>query len=514
MGRFFQTAPTQFIEDFIYQPPWELIQQNNMLKAQNYDTQQKTLSLIGNLPIDFWDKPDSELAKAKQDEYKKVTNSLTETLKKDPNNKEAMLQLHDISNKIYQDYTYGDLAKLRKNKENHDKFLAIADSIKDPQEREIFLKQEGLYLQPNEQGLVNNALKKQFEFMEAQPLRNLPTEFLSSDAFKSLEANMDAGENIKIGNEFITKTGYSNEELKSGIIQQAYKHWLEGENLDKGNWSRYMTELAGIKDLSDDKGQLRWDNNSYLGKSIKTVGDTYKYKKSKSTKDVNVNQVAENIRTRAFQERMQQGVPKEVALLPEAQKKVSSIILEGSAIRQGINADLEAMGKKYGLKINIHSIPQLLKWATNNNKIAFKNSLLEYQDRIQKTYKASLDPLYSMGYSKEYVDKYYTNLQKNIKTKGLNVPGILDLEESGLGTISKKISLSNLQGKTLGGYKVESAQLVQDSSSPLILSPDEKYNKIQSTVKLKISKGKDVKEVYVDYYQDSADISGRTNLNN
>ena len=170
--------------------------------------------------------------------------------------------------------------------------------------------------------------------------------------------------------------------------------------------------------------------------------------------------------------------------------------------------------QRLGLKINIHSIPQLLKWATNNNKIAFKNSLLEYQDRIQKTYKASLDPLYSMGYSKEYVDKYYTNLQKNIKTKGLNVPGILDLEESGLGTISKKISLSNLQGKTLGGYKVESAQLVQDSSLPLILSPDENYNKIQSTVKLKISKGKDVKEVYVDYYQDSVDISGRTNLNN
>ena len=289
MGRFFETAPTQFVEDFIYQPPWEIIQQNNMLKAQNYATQQQTFNLLNNLPIDFWDKPDSELAKAKQEEYRNLTEPLIKTLQKDPNNKQAEMQLHDITNKLYQDYTYGDLAKLRKNKENHDKFLTIADTIKDPQEREIFLKQEGLYLQPNEQGLVNNALNKQFEFMEAQPLRNLPTEFLSSDAFKSLEASMNAGEDVKIGKDFITKTGYSNEELKSGIIQQAYKHWLEGENLDKGNWSRYMTELAGIKDLSDDKGQLRWDDNAYLGKSIKTVGDTYKYKKSKSTKDVDEN---------------------------------------------------------------------------------------------------------------------------------------------------------------------------------------------------------------------------------
>ena len=61
---------------------------------------------------------------------------------------------------------------------------------------------------------------------------------------------------------------------------------------------------------------------------------------------------------------------------------------------------------------------------------------------------------------------------------------------------------------------MESAQLVQDSSLPLILSPDENYNKVQSTVKLKISKGNSVKEIYVDYYQDSMDISGRTNLNN
>ena len=291
MGRFFETAPTQFVEDYIYTPPWELIQQNNMLEAKNYETQQKTLNLIGNLPVDFWDKPDSELAKAKQEEYRNLTEPLIKTLQKDPNNKQAEMQLHDITNKLYQDYTYGDLAKLRKNKEVHDKFIAIADAIKDPQAKEIFLKQEGNYLQYNSDGSKNNALTKQFEYMEAQPLRNLPTEFLSSDAWKSLEASMNAGEGISIGNEFITKTGYQTEELKNEIIQKAYKHWLEGENLDKGNWAPYMSELAGIEGLTDEEGKLRWDEDSYLGKSISTVGDTYKYKKSKSTKDVEVNQI-------------------------------------------------------------------------------------------------------------------------------------------------------------------------------------------------------------------------------
>ena len=100
MGRFFETAPTQFVEDFIYQPPWEIIQQNNMLKAQNYATQQQTFNLLNNLPIDFWDKPDSELAKAKQEEYRNLTQPLVETLKKDPNNKQVEMQLHDITNKL------------------------------------------------------------------------------------------------------------------------------------------------------------------------------------------------------------------------------------------------------------------------------------------------------------------------------------------------------------------------------------------------------------------------------
>ena len=138
MGRFFETAPTQFVEDFIYQPPWEIIQQNNMLKAQDYATKQQTFNLLNNVPVDFWDKPDSELAKAKQEEYRNLTEPLIKTLQKDPNNKQVEMQLHDITNKLYQDYTYGDLAKLRTNKEQHDKFMGYADKLA-PGDKEALL---------------------------------------------------------------------------------------------------------------------------------------------------------------------------------------------------------------------------------------------------------------------------------------------------------------------------------------------------------------------------------------
>ena len=111
MGRFFETAPTQFVEDFIYQPPWEIIQQNNLLKAQDYATKQQTLNLLNNVPVDTWIEADGELARSKQEEYKNQTDSIATSLRKDSNNREALLQLDDISKKLYNDYTYGDLRR-------------------------------------------------------------------------------------------------------------------------------------------------------------------------------------------------------------------------------------------------------------------------------------------------------------------------------------------------------------------------------------------------------------------
>lgn len=416
MGRFFETAPTQFVEDFIYTPPWELIQQNNLLEAQNYETQKKTANLLNTIPIQNWDKADSELARAKQEEYKNLAEPIIQTLQTDPNNKEAQLKLHDLTNKAYQDYVYRDIAKLKKNKEVHDKFMAIADTIKDPQAKEIFLKQEGNYLKYNADGSRNNALTKQFEYMEAQPLRNLPTEFLSSDAFKSLEASMNAGEDIKIGNEFITKTGYSNEELKSGIIQQAYKHWLEGENLDKGNWSRYMTELAGIKDLSDDKGQLRWDDNSYLGKSIKTVGDTYKYKKSKSTKDVDVNQWSMHYSDQAFQRSLKTAAEAtNVEASPDIPQKVANIISGHQDMENYISQQFGEQAKK--LKIT----PREYMSRVQANLETYKKVAPQEVEKIKKVYEESKKLSYA---SKQelftrfpgYADKVETAILKDIKT--------------------------------------------------------------------------------------------------
>ena len=287
MGRFFQTAPTQFVEDYIYQPPWEMIQQNNILKAQNYANQQQTFNLLNTLPVDFWDKPDSELAKAKQEEYRNLTEPLIQTLRKDPNNKQAEMQLYDITNKLYQDYTYGDLYKLRKNKEQYDKFMEYAEKLS-AGDKEVFLRQVDNYLKPNQDGSMNNAFNKQFDFMEHQNMIK-GEDYFKTDRFKTLEADIDSNAGVNIGGQWITKTSSNIEELKQAKIAEDMKAWVQEQNLDKNNWDKYWTQVGGIQNLYNKEGKLGFEKGTYLGDMIESGSKTHAYKKSKSDKDVDEN---------------------------------------------------------------------------------------------------------------------------------------------------------------------------------------------------------------------------------
>ena len=287
MGRFFETAPTQFVEDFIYQPPWEIIQQNNMLKAQDYATKQQTFNLLDNVPVDFWDKPDSELAKTKQEEYRNLAQPLIEAFKKDPSNKQVEMQLHDLANKVYKDYTFGDLAKIRKNKEQHDKFMEYADKLA-PGDKEVFLRQMDNYLKPNQDGSMNNALTKQFDFMEHQNMIK-GEDYFKTDRFKTLEADIDSNAGVNIGGQWITKTSSNIEELKQAKIAEDMKAWVQEQNLDKNNWDKYWSQVGGIQNLYDKEGKLGFEKGTYFGDMIESASKTHAYKKTKSDKDVDEN---------------------------------------------------------------------------------------------------------------------------------------------------------------------------------------------------------------------------------
>lgn len=288
MARFFQTAPTQFVEDFIYQSPWELIQQNNLLEAKNYETLKNNINLIGTLDIKNWQEADGELAKAKQEEYRNIADDIAQLYTRDSNSKEAQQKLENVSKKLFQDFKYGDISKILENEKKHAKFLAAADLIKDPGEREIFLRQEKMYLTPNEQGLLNNALNKQFDFMGHQNMIK-GEDYFKTDRFKTLEADIDSNAGVNIGGQWITKTSSNIEELKQAKIAEDMKAWVQEQNLDKNNWDKYWTQVGGIQNLYDKEGKIGFEKGTYFGDMIESGSKTHAYKKSKSDKDVDEN---------------------------------------------------------------------------------------------------------------------------------------------------------------------------------------------------------------------------------
>ena len=208
-------------------------------------------------------------------------------MQKDPNNKQVEMQLHDITNKLYQDYTYGDLAKLRTNKEQHDKFMEYADKL-DPGDKEVFLRQMDNYLKPNQDGSMNNALTKQFDFMEHQNMIK-GEDYFKTDRFKTLEADIDTNAGVNIGGQWITKTSSNIEELKQAKIAEDMKAWVQEQNLDKNNWDKYWTQVGGIQNLYNKEGKLGFEKGTYLGDMIESGSKTHAYKKFKSDKDVDEN---------------------------------------------------------------------------------------------------------------------------------------------------------------------------------------------------------------------------------
>ena len=115
MGRFFQTAPTQFVEDYIYQPPWELMQQAAAKEQQIYDTAIATAKLFDNLQIDHLQGEDDVYnVKEKQRYYAENAANIAKAIQNDPSKaRQYMNNIEALSKELQKDVTTGDISKIQ-----------------------------------------------------------------------------------------------------------------------------------------------------------------------------------------------------------------------------------------------------------------------------------------------------------------------------------------------------------------------------------------------------------------
>ena len=114
MGRFFQTAPTQFIDNYIYQPPWELMQQAASQKQKIYDAAIASTKLFDNIPIEHLQGEDDVYnVQEKQRYYAENAANIAKAIQNDPSKAQQYLNNIDSLQKELQKYmTSGDLSKI------------------------------------------------------------------------------------------------------------------------------------------------------------------------------------------------------------------------------------------------------------------------------------------------------------------------------------------------------------------------------------------------------------------
>ena len=114
MGRFFQTAPTQFVDNYIYQPPWELMQQAASQKQKIYDAAIASAKLFDNIPIEHLQGEDDVYnVQEKQRYYAENAANIAKAIQNDPSKAQQYLNnIDSLQKELQKDMTSGDLSKI------------------------------------------------------------------------------------------------------------------------------------------------------------------------------------------------------------------------------------------------------------------------------------------------------------------------------------------------------------------------------------------------------------------
>ena len=134
MGRFFQTAPTQFVEDYIYQPPWELMNKVAAIKQAEYDSVAQKTDLLNNALLQIKHlNGETDVANVKEIQryYNDQINQITEHARNNPQNAAALQRNIDkLQKEMLQDFTAGNISKIQGSYNAYEQFRKDNEQLK------------------------------------------------------------------------------------------------------------------------------------------------------------------------------------------------------------------------------------------------------------------------------------------------------------------------------------------------------------------------------------------------
>lgn len=115
MGRYFQPSGTQFIDNFIYQPPWQLMQNVLANKQQEYDSAVAATKLFRDIKINHLNGEDENYNVAeKQRYYNDKADAIAKAMQKDKLNAGSYNpNIEMLQKELVKDFTEGDISKIQ-----------------------------------------------------------------------------------------------------------------------------------------------------------------------------------------------------------------------------------------------------------------------------------------------------------------------------------------------------------------------------------------------------------------
>lgn len=145
MGRFYKTAQPTFIDDFIYQPPWELLQSILSNKQEGYNQTLATTELFKDLQIKHRDTDEENQAVSEIKEYYNTeADKLANELKKNPENYvKLQSRLKELGRQLNSDYAEGAISRIEGTYNNFQDWLKKHEEYqkKDPELFNALLKE-------------------------------------------------------------------------------------------------------------------------------------------------------------------------------------------------------------------------------------------------------------------------------------------------------------------------------------------------------------------------------------
>ena len=420
MGRFYETAKANFVDDFIYQPPWEMALM--ALTKQNEDVQASldTIEIMNNLPVDYAKGIDDDRANKVKTEWSDRINSVAGKLQKnllDPSNRAELAQLR---RELSKDMTSGNIYKIQQNAENIRQFKEKLDKLKNPADKVIALKQLEAYKNNNPEGAYGSL----FEGEDPFDTRNLWEEYTKSDSFKALAPDIKASDIQQENGKWIVRNGSTKEELSKSKIGQNFRTWMSN-NTDIKPYASYRQKWNNEQWL-DESGNLREDDDSMYGKMLNDGVSSLVYSKTSTQRGIESNPYTVMQMQQAFQEKQarEQRAYEENIRNVETQAQMTSpetMVTTSKLLK--ISADIQEKLKQSSLakmsKVSKLTPEQIYEKISKNEKLykeKYKNVYKDYlsiKEDVDKNVKASKQVMVNTFGEKE-ANNFYKKITEKI----------------------------------------------------------------------------------------------------